>query len=247
MATKLTKIQWIEILLNKELTTELDLSIFQALYSFEEHKAHASQIGAILGYKGKSPQGPLNLEIGRYAKRIAKHYDIEFAERSKRKYKFWDLFFDGWDDGKYFVWQLKPNLVEALEQSKLTGELQFADELPRDFLRELTEGIKRTVIINSYERNPKARQLCVEYWGLSCSVCGIDFEKVYGEIGKEFIHVHHLIPVSQIGDLYQIDPIKDLRPVCPNCHSMLHKRKPPLKIEELKKMMNRKNEYPSEY
>lgn len=245
MATKLTKTQWIEILLNRELTIELDLSILQALYAFEGHKAYASQIGVILGYKGKSPHGPLNLEIGRYAKRIAKYYDIEFTERSNRKYKFWDLFFNGWGDGKYFVWQMKPDLVEALKKSELTGELQFADELPIDALEELTEGIKRTVIINSYERNPKARQLCVEYWGFSCSVCEIDFEKLYGEIGKGFIHVHHLIPVSQIGKLYQINPIKDLRPVCPNCHSMLHKQNPPLKIEELKNMIDRKNKYPA--
>jgi len=130
MASDLTSTQWIEILLNRELTKELDLSIFQTLYSFEGHKAYASQIGVILGYKGKSPHSPLNLEIGRYAKRIAQYYDIEFTERSNRKYKFWDLFFKGWDDGKYFVWQMKPELAEALKTSQLTGEIQFADELP---------------------------------------------------------------------------------------------------------------------
>jgi len=130
MASDLTSTQWIEILLNRELTKELDLSIFQTLYSFEGHKAYASQIGVLLGYKGKSPHGPLNLEIGRYAKRIAQYYDIEFTERSNRKYKLWDLFFKCWDEGKYFVWQMKPDLAEALKASKLTGEIQFADELP---------------------------------------------------------------------------------------------------------------------
>lgn len=239
----LTKAQWIEILSNRELTTELDLSIFQALYSFEGHKAYASQIGVILGYKGKSPHGPLNLEIGRYAKRIAKYYDIEFRERSNRKYIYWDLFFNGWNDKKYFVWQLKPNLAEALRMSKLTGELQFADELSVEDFETLPEGIKRTVTINSYERNPKARQLCVEYYGQSCSVCQMDFEKVYGGIGKGFIHVHHLTPVSQKDVPYQVDPVKDLRPVCPNCHAMLHKQNPPIAIEELKNMINRKHNY----
>lgn len=109
----------------------------------------------------------------------------------------------------------------------MTGEFQFADELPTEDMEAFQEGIKRTILVNSYERNPKARKLCVEYWGISCSVCEINFEKLYGEIGKGFIHVHHLIPVSQIGELYQVDPIKDLRPVCPNCHSMLHKKNPP--------------------
>ena len=73
----------------------MDLAIFQALYSFENHHAYASQIGLILGNKGKTPHSPLNLEIGRYAKRIAEHYEIGFTIRSNQKYKYWDLFFDG--------------------------------------------------------------------------------------------------------------------------------------------------------
>ena len=80
MATELTKTQWSEILVHQELTNETDLSIFQALYSFEEHKAYASQVALLLGYKGRSPHAPLNSEVGRYAKRIAKFYDIQFTD-----------------------------------------------------------------------------------------------------------------------------------------------------------------------
>lgn len=78
MVSKLNTAQWTEILSRTELTNETNLSIFQALYSFDGHKAYASQLGLLLGYTGKSPHGPLNLEIGRFAKRIAKHYDIQF-------------------------------------------------------------------------------------------------------------------------------------------------------------------------
>lgn len=88
-------------------------------------------------------------------------------------------------------------------------------------------------MVNSYERNPIARQKCIEHWKPICSVCQFDFEEKYGELGKGFIHVHHLVPISNIGDTYQVDPINDLRPVCPNCHAMLHKKNPPLTIEEL--------------
>ncbi len=95
MTQQLTKIQWIEILQDDRITNDLDLAIFQALYSFENHHAYASQIGLILGNKGKTPHSPLNLEIGRYAKRIAEHYEIGFTIRSNQKYKYWDLFFDG--------------------------------------------------------------------------------------------------------------------------------------------------------
>jgi len=234
MATELTVMQWTEILLDSGITNEFDISMFQALYSFEKYKAPASQIGMILGYNGKNPSAPLNSEIGRYAKRIAKFYDINFTQRSTRKFKYWDLFFNGWEEGRFFIWQLKNELIEALEETGLTGEVQYAEEIPVKQTSLLIEGIKKTIIVNTYERNPRARQECLKHWKPICSVCDFDFENKYGELGKGFIHVHHLVPVSEIGKSYQINPIKDLRPVCPNCHSMLHRTNPPLSIEELK-------------
>ena len=63
------------------------------------------------------------------------------------------------------------------------------------------------------------------------------FEK-YGDIGKDYIEVHHLIPVSQMGANYIVDPIKDLAPLCSNCHSMIHKKNPPYTIEELRSLIN---------
>ena len=96
------------------------------------------------------------------------------------------------------------------------------------------EGATRQVLINRYERNPVARAKCIEHHGCRCSVCGFDFEKIYGERGEGFIHVHHLKPLSDIGAEYQIDPIADLRPVCPNCHAMIHHGGDMLSIEELR-------------
>ncbi|MFA7132931.1 MAG: hypothetical protein WC108_06495, partial [Bacteroidales bacterium] len=203
---QLPKPDWNLIITNPEITTDYDLSIFQALYSFENHQAYASQIGLILGHTGKTPQSPINLEIGHYAKRIAKHFDIEFTKRENQKFKYWDLFFNGWNEGDFFMWQLKPEIVIVLEQNKLTGIKIFSEEISNEESEDLYEGAKKTVIVNAYERNPKARSLCLEHWGTKCSVCGFDFEKKYGEIGQGFIHVHHLIPVSQIGKSYQIDP-----------------------------------------
>ncbi|MEH0673091.1 HNH endonuclease [Vibrio owensii] len=101
----------------------------------------------------------------------------------------------------------------------------------------LFEGAKKTVTVNAYERNPKARQKCIDKWGLNCSVCSFHFQLVYGEIGKGYIHVHHVKPLSEIGEEYEVDPEKDLRPVCSNCHAMLHREKPALSIEELKERL----------
>lgn len=109
----------------------------------------------------------------------------------------------------------------------------YPDELDKPEM--LFEGMKKTVLVNSYERNQIARMKCIEHYGVQCVVCGFDFEKVYGDIGKGFIHVHHLTQLSDIGQGYEVNPVKDLRPVCPNCHAMLHKKNPPYAIDELKR------------
>jgi len=116
-------------------------------------------------------------------------------------------------------------------------EIIYPDEIQED-KTTFTEGLRRVVTVNSYERNPKARTKCIENYGYKCQCCGLDFEDRYGEIGKGFIHVHHLKLISEIGNKYEVDPIKDLIPLCPNCHAMIHKRNPPFSIDELKEKMN---------
>ena len=51
------------------------------------------------------------------------------------------------------------------------------------------------------------------------------------------IHVHHLRPLAAQGTEYELDPIEDLRPACPNCHAMLHARPDALSIEELRALL----------
>ncbi|MDP8244818.1 MAG: HNH endonuclease [Candidatus Hinthialibacter antarcticus] len=100
------------------------------------------------------------------------------------------------------------------------------------------EGAKKKVYVNAYERNKKAREMCLAHHGCKCSVCDILLEDKYGEIAKDFIHVHHLVPLSSVNETYKVDPIKDLIPVCPNCHSILHKRDRPYSVDELKEILN---------
>ena len=86
-----------------------------------------------------------------------------------------------------------------------------------------SEGHCRIVAVNKYERNPNARRKCIERYGSRCAICGIDFGERYGEYARGFIHVHHLRPLHTIGEGYEVDPEKDLIPVCPNCHAMIHR------------------------
>lgn len=114
----------------------------------------------------------------------------------------------------------------------------FPEEI-EETREELFEGAVHRVSVNAYERNPEARRICIETFGAICSICGFDFEKAYGEIGRGFIHVHHLKQISGIGETYQVDPINDLTPVCPNCHAIIHRRKPPYTIEEVKDFLKK--------
>jgi len=135
--------------------------------------------------------------------------------------------------------RIKPNLVEELEKNWFDFNLQTSNliieqTLSLDSNLVFIEGTVRQITSNKYERNPHARKICIEKYGNKCSVCCFDFEKEYGILGKGFIHIHHIIPISDSGRAYRVDPINDLRPVCPNCHSMLHRRNPPLTIDELR-------------
>ncbi len=99
------------------------------------------------------------------------------------------------------------------------------------------EGTEYTVISKRYERNPVNRELCLQMKGHSCLICGFNFLEKYGSIGKKFIEVHHVTPVSTYEPGYVLNIEKDLIPVCPNCHRMLHTQTPPLKPEALEKAL----------
>lgn len=117
-----------------------------------------------------------------------------------------------------------------------TREQLFPDELVPG--PQYVEGARKQIRVNAYERDPKARKKCIEHFGPNCSVCDFNFKARYGEIGDGFIHVHHLRPLSLTDGAYALDPVNDLRPVCPNCHAMLHRRNPPWSIEELRARMS---------
>ena len=134
---------------------------------------------------------------------------------------------------KHNIYKYRNNFKIILP--KIIDTVIYPDEVKHPSL--FPEGATKNISINYYERNPKAREECLKHYGYSCSVCSFNFEKAYGEIGKNFIHVHHLMPLHEITKRYEVSPIKDLRPVCPNCHAMLHKRKECLSISELKEKL----------
>lgn len=406
MTTTLTKEIFVEIIHDKDIIKFEDLLIFQTLYSLDKQEASATELARIIGWPDKNAVVGKIVGLG---KRILKKYNIEQTEREDGTKRLWDFFFTGYDKGSFFIYQLKPELKDALvecgmtkdlkpisiqnaflfiwnpekwskwtdpnngpyiekniEELKTTGKVTLlwscrshksirpgdraffakVGSTPRgifasgtvvsepflskhwsgenndvpgvliefdvllnpekepilsldlrtlfslknykpktnenisnrnwspqssgisirhetveklektwfDFLRTqnihnnpfstysdktqaFIEGSATQVLQTRYERNIYARNECLNLYGYSCSVCNFDFEKFYGNLGFKFIQVHHLTQVATIKQEYQVNPVQDLRPVCPNCHSMLHKQSPPLTIDELKEII----------
>jgi predicted HNH restriction endonuclease len=139
--------------------------------------------------------------------------------------------------------QMRPHEIDEVfeilatlyrESRSLPGEIRDGDHF--------VEGAVLTVSVNCFERNPRARRRCIDHYGAYCFLCGFDFGAVYGPIAQGFIHVHHLVPLSDLREEYEVDPIADLRPVCPNCHAVLHLGMEVLTIDKVRELLDRANE-----
>ncbi|MEO7298252.1 MAG: hypothetical protein ABI042_06700 [Verrucomicrobiota bacterium] len=124
----------------------------------------------------------------------------------------------------------KPLISELSSSQSLLAEEVLEDEV-------FTEGSVVRVSVNRYERDLVARRRCIELFGPICSACGFNFTAVYGSNMEGFIHVHHLTPLHQAGKDYVVNPHTDLVPVCPNCHAVIHSKRPPFTISEVKQLI----------
>lgn len=126
--------------------------------------------------------------------------------------------------------------LAAEEKGGSHDSWSFQEELSVD--TPLFEGARLVVQVSAFERNPIARQKCISHYGASCCICDFNFGAVYGSSVEGYVHIHHLKPIASIGKEYVIDPINDLRPVCANCHAVIHSRQPPYSIEEVQRMLH---------
>lgn len=123
--------------------------------------------------------------------------------------------------------------LEAFVLGLLAGMPYVAGEQAR-IPEARTEGGEKVYISLRRERDPALRADALALHGLDCMVCGFNFEKIYGQLGKGFIEVHHIVPLADAGKSLT-DPEKDLVVLCANCHRMVHRRRGMcLTVEELK-------------
>jgi putative restriction endonuclease len=205
-----------------------DLEMLQTHYHAPERTISASQMARALGFK---TFGGANLQYGNLAKRVGEKLGFE-PETSLFVLATFD-----WPAGEC-EWIMRQQVAEALET--LGWVAGFGCGWPEEVSGEdcLREGAVFRVSVNAYERSPVARKRCIEHYGASCFICGFNFGRVYGEVVDGLIHVHHLRTLSEIGEEYTVDPVADLRPVCPNFHAVLHSRTPAYSIEEVRALLN---------
>lgn len=223
--------QFKDALAAKRVLRGRDLEVLRAHHGCRDCSATAGQLCRLLGYKDYIV---INGVFGRLGHRIADHLRLSPSVRSDDTFQWWAVLATGVQEQRGFIWTLRAELVSALAELRLLEDVSdsYAEEVAAD--RDLFEGAIRVTRVNAYERNPTARKLCIQHHGSTCVVCEFEFGKVYGEIGQGYIHVHHLLELGQIGHEYRVDPVADLRPVCPNCHAMLHRSRPALSIEHLR-------------
>jgi hypothetical protein len=120
----------------------------------------------------------------------------------------------------------------------------------------VNEGFKRTAYWAVYNRSRRLRDYAFEYYSdendrINCHVCGFNFDDFYGEdLSKSFIEMHHNKPIFKYEDQdleqYIGEAIKNITPVCSNCHRMIHRdRHDPMEVEELKEAVRQHGTFTS--
>ena len=124
--------------------------------------------------------------------------------------------------------------IKIISEDNLLEKPSIYDDSGVSFSSYGIEGRKKVIYTTVYEREAKLRSRAIEIHGTICKCCNFNFEKSYGDLGKDFIHVHHIKPISESGETI-VNPQTDLVVLCPNCHYMIHrKRNHTPSVDELK-------------
>lgn len=210
--------EWRNMLRDEKIFPKNCLEIIEKWY--HEPNCLSTSVFIINKYriKGKTH---FNGEIVGLGKRIIKYLDkYEFIDPSGNNYFI--TTFEGWRSSSGFVWKLHKNLIEAINELQIFDN--GVDEIENVVeIKAKADGKKLQYYVTKYERNPYNRLKAIELHGYVCAVCKFDFFETYGEIGKEFIEVHHNQPLYKLDEPMDINPETDLDCVCSNCHRMLHK------------------------
>lgn len=200
------------------------MALLRAHLVAPEHTTTWAKLAEAVGYRNGSA---VNLQYGKLAERIARQLGLHDKPRDPNGNAWWLWVLVRWaseqDPNGHTAFVLRRPVIEAAARLGI-GPGTLVELLPDelDAAIPMREGARYQVLVNAYERNLEARRQCIAAHGTDCCICGFSFGAVYGEVAEGYIHVHHVKPLSEVGGEYVVDPVEDLRPVCPNCHAVLH-------------------------
>ena len=213
--------------------TERQLEMLRIHLAAPDQTITARHLARALGFANWNAA---NLHYGKFAGKLCNELNVSPSTNLSVLVEFFKA------PGFEYELRLRPSVIEALHELGIAGHSAWSLQEELGTEKPLVEGAAFTVQVSAFERNPVARQKCVAHYGTSCIICGFNFGAAYGTSAEGYTHVHHLRPLASIGEEYVIDPIKDLRPVCANCHAVIHLRQPPYSIEEMKGMLHGKGD-----
>ena len=209
------------------------LRLLKSHYAEPNRTSTATQLASKLGLASHIV---VNAHYGRLGHMFCDATGFEADVRVDGTSVWWAVWSQGWQERSGFMWEMLPNVAQALEVLGWVSDSAIPLTEQVSGGSKYIEGSLLRVVVNAYERNVQARAKCIAHYGCSCVLCGFDFGSNFGAIGAGFIHVHHLKPLHEIGESYEVDPITDLRPVCPNCHAIIHLGGGCRSIEEVRRL-----------
>jgi 5-methylcytosine-specific restriction enzyme A len=241
--------EWKSMLQNPEIFKPEYLDMILKWYYEIDHQATSHAIMA--KYPSDLKGTPYNGYVKGLTNGILKYLNRFEVIGTTSEKSYFSVPFEGWYEnykvGNHFVWKVRDELVQAIEELGIVDENKFSSEEEENtsyIVEDRDEGKIRKLYTTLYERNPKNRRDAIKIHGTVCQACGFDFEKTYGEIGKDYIEVHHIKPLSDGDGPVKVNAATDLICVCSNCHRMIHRRKDKvLSLKELQLLLSSKRKY----
>ncbi len=217
-----------------EKVTERHRELLRVHYEAPGREATAKELAVSAGL---ASHALVNAAYGKLGHAISDFLETIPSIRRSGDPRWWTLLSSGRRTSRGYLWRMLPAVAEALERLGWVAWAGGSFSLPEEVPATYPEGAKKRITVNAYERDDRARRQCVEDQGSVCIVCTFDFGKTYGPIAAGYIHVHHIEPLANPNVQHDTNPKIDLSPVCPNCHAVIHLRRPPYSPDEVRELL----------
>ena len=148
-----------------------------------------------------------------------RQYDQPVAELYDRAWCFYSVYSpeeirSGQKPSRALILKITEFLVDVTHTlSALHNESDDAEQLvPKATMRQHMVRERQTKLAFQ----AKARD------GFTCLICRINFEDLYGDLGRGYVEAHHIVPFS-IRKTGEKIALEDLVTLCANCHRMVHR------------------------